>query len=265
MSDPTKIVSCERDGQNHATFVCRHLARNAGLGFFCSEDPDDPRPDAWCGACDEVLQREGEWNDRSEPFAHVTLICAGCYDRARLRNRAPDPVLSTRGYDCKTCGNHHHEVPLAFGFDAPIYYDQLTPAERSRCELTEDLCVIHDDYFVHGCLEVPVLDVPATLVYGVWTSLSKANFDRTLELRDSEERVHEPPYFGWLSNSIPGYPETLSLKANVHTRRKKMRPFVELEPTDHPLAVEQRSGILLDRALAIAESMRHQSGGGAGS
>jgi hypothetical protein len=30
------------------------------------------------------------------------------------------------------------------------------------------------------------------------------------------------------------------LKTNVHTRARGLRPTVELEPTDHPLAVEQR-------------------------
>ena len=259
MSDVDEVVTCEVDGKSHATFVCRHLARNAGLGFFWSETPDDPRPDAWCGACDEVLEREGGWNDRSEPFAKVTLICAACYDRARLRNRARDPVLSTRGYDCGTCGKHHHEVPLDFAFDAPVYYHQVPPDERAqRCQLTDDICVIEGDYFSRGCLEIPIVDVPATLVWGVWTSLSKPSFDRMIELWDSEERLHEPPYFGWLSSSIPGYPETLSLKSNVHSRPKRMRPYVELEPTDHPLAVEQRNGITIDRAIAIAEMMRHQ-------
>ena len=92
----------------------------------------------------------------------------------------------------------------------------------------------------------------------VRTSLSKPSFDRMIELWDSEERLHEPPYFGWLSSSIPGYPETLSLKSNVHSRPKRMRPYVELEPTDHPLAVEQRNGITIDPAIAIAEMMRHQ-------
>jgi len=262
MSDVDKVVTCAKDGKSHATFVCRHLTRSAGLGFFSSDTPDDPRPDAWCGACDEVLQREGgEWNDRSEPFAQVTMICAACYDRARLRNRPPDPVLSARGYDCRTCGKHHNEIPLDFAFDAPRYYYQIAPEERARrCKLTEDLCVVEDKhYFIRGCLEIPIVDVPARFVWGVWTSLSKANFDRTMELWDSEERLHEPPYFGWLSSSIPGYPETLSLKSHVHSRRKRMRPYVELEPTEHPLAVEQRNGITMDRAIAMAEMMLHKA------
>lgn len=37
------------------------------------------------------------------------------------------------------------------------------------------------------------------------------------------------------------------------------RPFIELEPTDHPLAVEQRTGITQDRVREIAEAVLHPS------
>ena len=57
-----------------------------GGGFRCADDEEGPRPDAWCDACDRALEQEGEWNDRSEAFAGVTLLCAGCYDEARRRN-----------------------------------------------------------------------------------------------------------------------------------------------------------------------------------
>jgi hypothetical protein len=36
-----------------------------------------------------------------------------------------------------------------------------------------------------------------------------------------------------------------------------MRGLVELEPTDHPLAVEQREGITFARVPQIAERMLH--------
>ncbi|MCI4339810.1 MAG: DUF2199 domain-containing protein, partial [Thermoplasmata archaeon] len=39
--------------------------------------------------------------------------------------------------------------------------------------------------------------------------------------------------------SLPLYPDTLLLKTHVHTRPIGQRPFVELEPTDHPLSVER--------------------------
>jgi hypothetical protein len=71
-------------------------------------------------------------------------------------------------------------------------------------------------------------------------------------------RESEEPYFGWLSSDIPSYePTTLELKTHVHTQPVGQRPVVELEPTDHPLAVEQRTGITVARVQRIAELMLH--------
>jgi hypothetical protein len=41
------------------------------------------------------------------------------------------------------------------------------------------------------------------------------------------------------------------LKTMVHQREVGVRPWVELEPTDHPLAIHQRDGIEPQRLLAL--------------
>ena len=62
-----------------------------------------------------------------------------------------------------------------------------------------------------------------------------------------------------LCNELSVYPSTSGLKTKVHLRNKGVRPFVELEPTDHPLAVEQRKGIRLQRVEEIASVLlQHQ-------
>jgi hypothetical protein len=58
--------------------------------------------------------------------------------------------------------------------------------------------------------------------------------------------------FGWFSNQVPGYPDTLNLKCDVSPRDDGMRPLITLEPTDHPLAVQQREGISFESAVAYA-------------
>ncbi|WP_412543093.1 DUF2199 domain-containing protein [Longispora sp. K20-0274] len=77
-------------------------------------------------------------------------------------------------------------------------------------------------------------------------------------------REAEPPYFGWLSTELGLYtPSTINLKTNLHTRPVGQRPLIELEPTDHPLAVEQRCGITRARVQEFAESLLHpESDGG---
>jgi hypothetical protein len=164
------------------------------------------------------------------------------------------------GFICQTCGQHHAELPMDFGADAPAPYYSIPLAEReARCELTSDLCMIDEKaFFIRGCLEIPVVDGPRPFVWGVWTSLSEQSFKRTGEIWDMPGRENEPPFFGWLCTALPLYPETLHLKTHVHTRPLGQRPLVELEATDHPLAVEQRTGITMDRVRQIAEALLHR-------
>jgi uncharacterized membrane protein len=89
MSDEDRNIDCPEHGSAAATLVCQHLAEGQGLGFHVGPDPDAPDalwPDAWCGACEEVLSEEGEWNDAAVAYADFRLFCSGCYQRVRLAN-----------------------------------------------------------------------------------------------------------------------------------------------------------------------------------
>ncbi|QDT59442.1 hypothetical protein SV7mr_19490 [Stieleria bergensis] len=160
------------------------------------------------------------------------------------------------GFHCATCGMWH-DLPMEFGANAPTIYNNIPEDEReSRCELTEDLCVIDDEFFfIRGCLELPVIGNDEPFIWGVWASLSNDSLKRCHEIWEQEGRESEPPFFGWLSTSLPLYPETMSLKTQIHTRPVGQRPFVELEATDHPLSIEQRDGVTMDRVREIAEEL----------
>ena len=162
-------------------------------------------------------------------------------------------------YRCRICGELHDELPLHYGAVAPFVYYDVPEAEReSRVLLTSDQCVIDDEhFFVVGNIDIPVTGHDQLFSWDVWVSLSRANFTRAHQLWTTAGRESEPPYFGWLSTRLPGYPETLLLKTRVHTREVGRRPLVELEATDHPLAVEQRTGITWDRVQEIAELVLH--------
>src|SRR5262245_37177138 len=165
-----------------------------------------------------------------------------------------------RGYHCRVCGEYHDELPLHYGAEAPLAYYDVPENERDeRCLLNPDMCVIDGEhFFIVGNLEIPVVGHAEDFSWGVWVSLSEGNFKRAYQPWTTPGRESEPPYFGWLSTALPCYPEpTLHLKTRVHTREVGRRPRVELEPTDHPLAVEQRTGITWDRVREIAEQVLH--------
>ncbi|WP_141363350.1 DUF2199 domain-containing protein [Streptomyces sp. 6-11-2] len=146
--------------------------------------------------------------------------------------------------------------------EAPAVWDPAF-AGADDCMLTSDQCVIQGQhYFVKGLIEIPVIDTDDVFSWGVWVSLSRENFSRAADLWDRPCREAENPYFGWLTTDLPVYsPTTLNLKTNVHTRPVGERPSVELEPTEHPLAVEQRTGISMDRLREIAAAVLHSSSG----
>ncbi len=80
-----RIVRCGSHGLRRAAFVCRHAFRGSGLGFFAPNDPDADLQ-GWCGECERVRARCGGWDDESEGFAGITLVCDLCYHAARERN-----------------------------------------------------------------------------------------------------------------------------------------------------------------------------------
>jgi hypothetical protein len=88
--DPrTGRVRCPAHGDTQATFVCGHLARGSGSGFYHADDPTNPRPDAWCGECERRrLECGGRWTEEVEASLGVQLLCGGCYDAARARGAA---------------------------------------------------------------------------------------------------------------------------------------------------------------------------------
>jgi hypothetical protein len=159
---------------------------------------------------------------------------------------------------CHSRGQHHDDPPFSYAAPAPAYWrDDLDGDGRSV--LDDEVCVIQaQHYFVRARLVIPVLDAETDFEWGVWVSLSRTNFGRMVERWTMPGREREPAYFGWLSTELPGYPiGTLNLKTEVHTAPVGQRPHIVLEPTDHPLAIEQRGGISVQRVREIAGLLLH--------
>lgn len=64
--------------------------------------------------------------------------------------------------------------------------------------------------------------------------------------------------FGWFSSELAPYPSTLNLPTMAQTRPVGQRPTVEMMPSWHPLATEQRLGITMRRVEEIASAVLHQ-------
>lgn len=161
-------------------------------------------------------------------------------------------------FKCTSCSEWHEGMP-GFGASAPLYFYSIPEAERStRCRLTEDTCMVDGKhFFVRGCIEIPVHGADEPFIWGVWVSLSQGNFEQFVGLLDRRDRCQYGPYFGWLSADFKVYPNAENLKTMVHLRDDGVRPYIELEPTHHPLSIEQREGIGVDRIAEIYAAYVH--------
>jgi hypothetical protein len=165
-------------------------------------------------------------------------------------------------FRCVACGETHEGPPRAYLIAEPAGWEVTRDAKSRRWgELFDEQAILHgpdgeEGWFIRGNVEIPVED-GGLLVFTVWVSLSRESFERAHALWMDASRVDEPPYFGWLTAELPGYPSTLNLKTNVHSRPPGQRFAIELEPTDHPLAVEQRQGVTTGRLVQLASIALH--------
>jgi len=86
-------------------------------------------------------------------------------------------------WTCSCCGRSFNSLPMDYAFSAPeigsLYrkWNELPPAPSSM-----QTCVIdRNEYYVRGCLEMPVSDSPVLFVWGVWISVSEESFRYVLE------------------------------------------------------------------------------------
>jgi hypothetical protein len=167
-------------------------------------------------------------------------------------------------FTCTTCGAEHDIDDISFGADAPVQWGLLSDAERFRSLLAREQCEIEShegrSFYIRACLEIPIAGTGRTFTWGVWCSLSEKSYVEISEHWNDPARFSLGPHFGWLCTKVPGYPDTVFLKTMVHQREVGVRPLVELEATDHPLAVDQREGIEEDRLRAMVIGLLHESG-----
>jgi hypothetical protein len=161
-------------------------------------------------------------------------------------------------FKCASCDEWHEGMP-SFGTKAPLYYYDIPEAERDqRCQLNTDFCIVDNDYFfVRGSVEICVEGSAEPFSWGLWVSLSRDSFRDYIDHFDSPERASRGPYFGWLAIALEVYPEDQTLRTSVQPRNAPLRPLIELEPSDHPLAIEQRDGIAMQRVGEIYAALMH--------
>jgi hypothetical protein len=163
------------------------------------------------------------------------------------------------GFDCRVCGLHHDVLPLSYSVKYPLASGAVPAAElESRVVLTADLCVIDERFhYVRGRFAIPIHGLDEPFIWGCWSRISAADFFRTHQLWKDPARESEPPYHGLLNSELPLYGDTRELPVQVQTMPVGRRPHFTPADPRHPLAVEQRQGMTMERVIQIAEQMLH--------
>lgn len=89
-----KKVDCGSHGYSRPAFVCQHLNLETPIGFEEAFDTykgmeleEDQDLQAWCGECEKIRGEYDGWNEESERFAGITLVCENCYFELKEFNK----------------------------------------------------------------------------------------------------------------------------------------------------------------------------------
>lgn len=164
------------------------------------------------------------------------------------------PDFSDFKYHCPCCGEEKQGLP-ALAFATPYNYAPMPPAQTRRLgHKGADVYIdrVNRSQFVRCTLSLPIKGTEMTLEWGVWASLSQTNMSRYKKSFASDRQSRLGPMFGWFASNLPGYSDTSILKCMVHPQDDHLRPWIELEPTDHPLSIDFEEGITPERAIELA-------------
>lgn len=164
---------------------------------------------------------------------------------------------------CASCDEEHRGM-FDLGAWSPAFWEgpeDLEPNAALRTDgdfLSEDFCVIGGtDFFVRGVLAIPVHGLDTPLGFGVWSTLSRRNFDIYVEGFDRSDYADWGPWTGWFSTALPDFGDTLQQPAWVEPRPDRLRPLIWLDDDEHPLSVAQRDGTTPERVLEIYAAYGH--------
>jgi hypothetical protein len=165
-------------------------------------------------------------------------------------------------WTCACCGQQYDKLSVAYSVRQPDLWASVPEEEEQQhgSVLGTDSCVIDQKHhFIRGRIVIPVIDCEEPFIWGLWASVSQQSFVRFGQLWDVDIREHEPPLPGRIGNDIPLYPTTTGLECRIMMKNARRRPSFELSSPDHPLAIEQRNGIMLDRVKEIASLVQRHS------
>ena len=147
---------------------------------------------------------------------------------------------------CPSCGTGHDEISGSIPVSLPTLVAAVALHERQdRVWCNDELCVLDDEhFFVYGSISLSVSDHPGKeFLWGAWAKVTDDDFFLFQDMLNDELRTGFHEFNGVLATDIPFYPPTLDIAVTIQTQAFPNRPLFQLDGSNHPLAVEQKTGI----------------------
>ncbi|MDR6921946.1 MULTISPECIES: DUF6882 domain-containing protein [Chryseobacterium] len=88
-----KKMDCGNHGFKRPAYVCQHLNLETPVGFEEAFDTykgmeldDEEDFQAWCNDCEKIRIKYDGWDEESEKFAKIKLVCEDCYFEMKKLN-----------------------------------------------------------------------------------------------------------------------------------------------------------------------------------
>lgn len=148
---------------------------------------------------------------------------------------------------CSCCGEEQTGLPMDAHFGPPVDWASLDEAAQAASCFDDDFCYVQFPdgeitRLIRGLLPLPVPQLDSEFRFGVWVSISERSWD-IYRAGFGHGTYAERGCFGYLVNTIPDYPASMHLHADVMFEPDGLRPTIHLHDADHPLVAAQRDGI----------------------
>ena len=181
----------------------------------------------------------------------------------RKRSKALE-ILAGSDWRCATCKQLHKGM-FDLAAATPDFWEgseEYQPNGALRLGgdfLSEDFCVAGGEHFFVRCVfEIPVRGLRHRFGFGVWSTLSRKNFELYVDHFDDGAYSLKEAWSGWFGNHLKGVPaDTLNQACWVTPRRDRQRPVVEFMDDTHPLARAQIEGVEPEFVLALYAANGH--------
>jgi len=172
-------------------------------------------------------------------------------------------LLHSKTWTCANCGLAHEGMFDLASF-APDHWEGeevYQPNSALRLDgdfLSEDFCVLRGEHFFVRCVfDIPVHGLAEKFGLGVWSTLSRTNFEKYVDGFDDGRYADMGPWTGWFSNSVKPFAFSVNEPCWVYPQLGRQRPTITLDNGEHELAVAQYDGISPERLLEIYAANGH--------